>query len=385
MVKVFASPTSWIEGAAIQQLEQTAALEGVHTVVGMPDLHPGKGCAVGAVTYSEGIVYPHLVGNDIGCGYTLIQTSISKSKVKLDRLADRISGMDDPWDDAEKLEEIMDVSDTPLSPLMLRKHPTIGTIGGGNHFAELQKIERLDSAFAVDDSKLVLLVHSGSRSLGESIFQKYAAFCGNKGFAVGSEHFNSYMLAHEEAMRFAYVNRLIIALRLLECLGAQGETILDLPHNFVEPYKNGFLHRKGAAPADRGFSPLPGSRGTPSYILSPLEDAGNLSSLAHGAGRKSSRANMHGRVTETVQQMTTTPLGGVVVCGQEALMREEHHSAYKNVEQVLADITENKLATEVAMMVPVLTYKSERIHEDRHSKRDKEDDWRRERRKANRK
>jgi release factor H-coupled RctB family protein len=383
MVKIFASANSWIEGAAVQQLEQTAAMPGVHTVVGMPDLHPGKGCAVGAVTYSEGIVYPHLVGNDIGCGYSLFQTSINKHKVKPDRLADMISGIDDAWDG--------DVAE------YLAKHgvdpahtSSLGTVGGGNHFAELQQVSDASNSVDIDGSKLVLLVHSGSRSLGEALFQHFAAKCGSKGFQVGSEYFDEYMTAHNNAVKWATANRLLLADRLLDCLDAEGRLILDLPHNFVEPYRNGFLHRKGAAPSDRGYSPLPGSRGTPTYLLQPVGSAkegssmDNLSSLAHGAGRKSSRANMHGRVKETARELTTTPLGGIVVCGQENLLREEHHSAYKAVGQVLDDITENGLAVAVATMIPVLTYKSERVKEQR-PKRDKEDDWRRERRKANRK
>lgn len=376
MVKIFASSSSWIEGAAVQQLEQTAALPGVQTVVGMPDLHPGKGCAVGAVTYSEGIVYPHLVGNDIGCGYSLFQTSINKHKVKPDRLADMISGIDDAWDG--------DVAEYLAAHGVDPVHTSgLGTVGGGNHFAELQQVSKVDSITGIDDSKLVLLVHSGSRSLGEALFQHFAAKCGNKGFEVGSEYFDEYMAAHNNAVKWATANRLLLADRLLECLDAEGRLLLDLPHNFVEPYRNGFLHRKGAAPSDRGYSPLPGSRGTSTYLLMPNDENGNLSSLAHGAGRKSSRANMHGRVTETARELTTTPLGGVVVCGQENLLREEHHTAYKAVDRVLADIKENGLATDVATMLPVLTYKSERLKEQR-PKREKEEDWRRERRKANR-
>lgn len=376
MVKIFASSSSWIEGAAVQQLEQTAALPGVQTVVGMPDLHPGKGCAVGAVTYSEGIVYPHLVGNDIGCGYSLFQTSINKHKVKPDRLADMISGIDDVWDG--------DVAEYLTAHGVDPAHTSsLGTVGGGNHFAELQQVSKVDSITGIDDSKLVLLVHSGSRSLGEALFQHFAAKCGNKGFEVGSEYFAEYMAAHNNAVKWATANRLLLADRLLECLDAEGRLLLDLPHNFVEPYRDGFLHRKGAAPSDRGYSPLPGSRGTSTYLLMPNDENGNLSSLAHGAGRKSSRANMHGRVTETARELTTTPLGGVVVCGQENLLREEHHTAYKAVDRVLADIKENGLATDVATMLPVLTYKSERVKEQR-PKREKEEDWRRERRKANR-
>ena len=385
-VKVYASSSSWIEGAAIQQLEQTAALPGMLTVAGMPDLHPGKGCAVGAVSHTEGIVYPHLIGNDIGCGYTMFQTSIPKAKASNpQRLADMLTGLDSEWDgDAEKHLSMCGVEPSHVNGL--------GTIGGGNHFAEIQQIMTIDldpseyhgsEISLIDPDYLVLLVHSGSRNLGELIFQKFAAICGNRGFEEGSDDFNAYMAAHDNAVKWANASRSLIAVRLLSCLESGGRQLIDLPHNLVERHEGGFLHRKGAAPSNRGISPLPGSRGTPTYLLEPLSNDG-LVSLAHGAGRKSSRANMHGRVQESVKEMTTTPMGSVVVCGQENLMREEHHSAYKNVERVLTDLSDHGLAKSVATLHPVLTYKSERTKENKQNKREKEKDWRQERKEKNR-
>jgi release factor H-coupled RctB family protein len=93
---------------------------------------------------------------------------------------------------------------------------------------------------------------------------------------------------------------------------------------------------------------------------------------------------MRGRVTESAKEMARTAIGSVVVCGDEGLMREEHHTAYKAVDRVLADLKENNLATDLAKLLPVLTYKSERTKEVKENKRAKEDDWRRERHKANR-
>ena len=103
----------------------------------------------------------------------------------------------------------------------------------------------------------------GSRGLGKAIFQRFAALCGARGFAEGSEHAGAYLAAYAHAVRWASASRALIAERLLECLGAEGTPILDLPHNVVEMTPVGLLHCKGAAPADRGLSPLLGSRGTP--------------------------------------------------------------------------------------------------------------------------
>src|SRR6267154_1702075 len=67
-VRLFASAKSWIEGEALRQFHAAAHLEGVRLAVGFPDLHPGKGSAVGAAFVTEGVIYPYLIGSDIGCG-----------------------------------------------------------------------------------------------------------------------------------------------------------------------------------------------------------------------------------------------------------------------------------------------------------------------------
>src|SRR5574339_1038544 len=85
-ITIVASEETWMEGKAIQQLETTARLEGMHRVVGMPDLHPGRGYPVGAAFFSMGRLYPALVGNDIGCGMALWRTGIAAGKTSLDKL-----------------------------------------------------------------------------------------------------------------------------------------------------------------------------------------------------------------------------------------------------------------------------------------------------------
>ena len=84
-----ASDSTWIEGKAIEQLKKTATLTGMHRVVGMPDLHPGRGYPIGAAFLTKGKVYPALVGNDIGCGMSLYQTDIQLAKLNLDKLEKR--------------------------------------------------------------------------------------------------------------------------------------------------------------------------------------------------------------------------------------------------------------------------------------------------------
>jgi len=96
-----ASPGAWIEGEAVAQLEGVAKLPGMRAAIGMPDLHPGKGSPIGAAFVCEGLLYPHLVGNDIGCGMGLWATDLLKRKAKRDRWADRLDDLDGPWDIVE--------------------------------------------------------------------------------------------------------------------------------------------------------------------------------------------------------------------------------------------------------------------------------------------
>src|SRR3989454_10582886 len=179
-VKIIAVPKTWIEGDVVQQLKKPAELPGMVRAVGMPDLHTGRGSPVGAAFVSKGRFYPHLVGNDIGCGMGHWQTDIEKRKAKRDKMVSRLKGLELPWD-----------GDTSgwLAGYQIEaegEDRALGTIGGGNHFAELQSVERITdaSAFAalgLDEKRLCLLVHSGSRGYGEAGLRRPTARIGGGG------------------------------------------------------------------------------------------------------------------------------------------------------------------------------------------------------------
>src|SRR5438046_9637857 len=97
-VRLIASPRSWIEGEAVRQLYATAKLDGVRLAVGFPDLHPGKGTPVGAAFVTEGVIYPHFIGGDIGCGMALFKTDLVRRDAKLDRWARLQFNLEYPWD-----------------------------------------------------------------------------------------------------------------------------------------------------------------------------------------------------------------------------------------------------------------------------------------------
>ena len=116
MHKIICTEKSWMESEGIEQVKKLSALKGVILAVGYPDLHPGK-IPVGAAFVTEKIIYPHLIGNDIGCSISLFQTSIFEKKFKIDKVMRNLENIE-----FEKDQE--------------RDSFNIGTIGKGNHFAE---------------------------------------------------------------------------------------------------------------------------------------------------------------------------------------------------------------------------------------------------------
>ena len=360
---IIASDQSWIEGDAIRQLKITAALPGMTRAVGLPDLHPGKGIPIGAAFLSEGIIYPHLVGNDIGCGMGLWQTDSAVSKFKLDKSVKKLTGFEEPWDEDAGRELASHGLPPDLWPYAL------GTIGSGNHFAEFQRIESVVDETLFEQSglnkrSLKLLVHSGSRGLGQSILERHARKHGGKGLSAATEEFDTYITAHDQAVHWAELNRRIIAKRFMNALRIDGERMLDICHNSVTQHDDGWLHRKGAAPSDKGLVVIPGSRGTLSYIVRPRLETTDLAlcSLAHGAGRKWKRSDVKGRLSKrySVSDLTRTPLGGRVICEDKALMFEEAPEAYKDVAVVIDDLESAGLIDVIATLRPLITYKTRR-------------------------
>src|SRR6185295_1767500 len=104
-VRLIASPKSWIEGEAVRQLYATAKLDGVRLAVGFPDLHPGKGTPVGAAFVTDEVIYPHVIGGDIGCGMALFKTDLPRrSARRVDRWSELRFNLEHPWD-----EDVRDV------------------------------------------------------------------------------------------------------------------------------------------------------------------------------------------------------------------------------------------------------------------------------------
>jgi len=170
-----------------------------------------------------------------------------------------------------------------------------------------------------------------------------------------------YLARHDEAVRWGSLNRRLLAARVARALGAEPtEPIVDECHNLVEVRGGSYLHRKGAARGDGRDVLVAGTRGTPSYLVAGHAGSEANYSVAHGAGRKMSRADaqVRGRAKHTVEELRRTPLGSLVVCGDRQLLFEEAPMAYKRIEQVIGDLVGHGLATSVLTTVPVVTYKT---------------------------
>jgi len=374
-VRLFTTDKSWIEGAALAQLNHTAGLKGMVLAAGFPDLHPGKGIAVGAAFVSRGVLYPALAGNDIGCGMSFWALDLSARKLKLDRLEKRISGLEQPWDGDLALWR----DRFGLAPSL--SDAGLGTIGGGNHFAELQVADEVRDAAAfaalgLDKANAALLIHSGSRGLGQDIFRELLERHGANPLEEESDAARHYLDRHEHAMRFARANRALIVHRFASELGAAARCVSDVAHNMVTREDFGgapaWFHRKGAASMrealEQGALMIPGSRGTPSYLVRARADEGEKAawSLAHGAGRRWQRGYAKSRLSHKyrVEDLTRTELGGRVICEDRELLYDEAPQAYKDIAQVIADLEAAALIETIAVYRPVLTYKVRRARDE---------------------
>ncbi|KZN30701.1 release factor H-coupled RctB family protein [Pseudoalteromonas luteoviolacea CPMOR-2] len=369
---LIASDDTWIEGLAIQQLIKTSELAGMHSVAGMPDLHPGRGYPIGAAFFTTDKIYPALVGNDIGCGMSLWQTSVKVSKVNLDKLVKKFAHIEQPLD--ASWSNLIEVRKAEKNIANHYFDHALGTIGGGNHFAEFQAIDEIYDHSALDElginkKHLQLLVHSGSRGLGQSILVKHIEQHNHDGLHLNTPDFHAYITAHNEALRWAELNRELIALRFLAAVRATGQCTLDINHNLVTAKciadTTGWLHRKGATPSDKGYVVIPGSRGDYSYLVKPVTESAehvrlSLHSLAHGAGRKWKRGECQGRLSHKYKRedLYRTALGSRVICGNKELLYDEAPQAYKKCETIISDLTDAKLVEVIARLRPVLTFKT---------------------------
>ena len=367
-VRVITNERVWLEDAALEQLRITARLPHIREAVGLPDLHPGRGYPVGAAFFSVHHFYPALVGGDIGCGMGLWQTDLRAHVASASKLEKQLGNIDGPLPEGlmeDALAQLREIATEHLPATFHMLGESLGTIGGGNHFAELQLVDAVyDEAAGIDKKRVHLLVHSGSRGLGGAILRAHVEQFGHAGLAADSLAARDYLAQHDAALEYASLNRIWIARRILQAMRAKAQYLLDVSHNHVVPARfsgaDGFLHRKGATPADQGMVMIPGSRGDFSYLVMPLVDCHDaLDSLAHGAGRKWARSDCVGRLAHKFKsdELRKTRFGSTVVCSDKELLYEEAPQAYKDVDDVVASLVDAGLVRLIARFKPLLTYK----------------------------
>jgi len=377
----FYTRETWIEGRAEDQLQQVSCWPGMSAIAAFPDLHPGRHGPVGAAFLADRI-YPQLVGPDIGCGMALFRLDMPRRKLRIDKSARRLRVLEAGLAEDAALSALSDAGLACSAPHGL------GTIGGGNHFCEVQVVETVIDPYKAQNlgiarGDMCLLVHSGSRSLGASVFNGIDDTW-KDGFLPGSDSARQYLDLHNKANRWAKLSRSMIAGLAADALNCDLEPICDAVHNNVEPWRGAWLHRKGAASPDRGTAPLAGSRDSLSYLM----DCGTsthcaadlaagreidsnrkaapdtaLGSLSHGAGRRYDRGSMHGRIRKTrsgLAEMSRTRFGGMVICENPDLMIEEAGHAYKDSASVAADLEQFGVASRILALAPLITYKTAR-------------------------
>lgn len=387
---------SYIEDAALRQLRITAeTLPGIIHAVGQPDLHPGNKYPIGAVFVSHGWVHPPLIGSDIGCGMAWYKLSVDASAVAADKgkkIAERLTGLEGAWaTEADRTEWLGWECDEAR-----QWSSSLGTIGAGNHFAEVQVVgEVADPACQLQAGDVVLLVHSGSRGYGGDVLKRYSEATSLKD---DSDEARRYLEEHRCASEWAVANRDLIALRFLQVLEprhagfvddipsaelrqlVQSRKVVDISHNGVQPmqWEDGrkvWIHRKGAAPTHDprttgllDLLPLPGSRATPTAVLKPIEMAPgrNAQSVAHGAGRAMTRAKALQSLSSKYNGDITRVLvpqrgeGTWVVCEDKELVWEEAPEAYKDVRAVASDLENAGLVQVLGWCQPCVSYKVRR-------------------------
>jgi len=437
------------EDAAVQQLTNVACLPGVlEPVVGMPDMHWGYGLpmgAVGAFDKEKGIISCGCTGYDINCGIHMLKTDLSASEVKpkIKELVNKLFSnipcgvgahsklhlspkeMNDVltkgagWavengygikEDLVRIEEngcLEGAIPSKISSHALKRGtPQLGTLGAGNHFLEVQIVDKIydtDTAriFGITEpGQITVMVHCGSRGLGHQIASDYLKIHEAAARKYGiklpdpqlvcapatSKEGQDYLAAMRGAANYAFCNRQIIAhwirQSFSEVFGKTWEklgmhTIYDVAHNICKleehvvkgKKRQVYVHRKGSTRAfPPGHNDLPeiyistgqpvliaGSMGTASYILTGTNKAmsDTFGSSCHGAGRSMSRRASLKRFRGEKVKQELENTGKALRSTHPKILAEEAPGAYKDIDIVIDSVSGAGISKKVARVIPL--------------------------------
>ncbi|MBT3207865.1 MAG: RtcB family protein [Bacteroidetes bacterium] len=360
-----------VEESAMRQAEKIANLPFTFKHVAlMPDCHTGYGMPIGGVLATKGVVIPNAVGVDIGCGMCAIKTSLNEIQTNnlksiLDKIRKRIPvGFD--WHKEKQDEALLpQCQEFPefVKSQYQRASYQIGTLGGGNHFIEIQK---------GDDGHIWIMVHSGSRNLGAKVaehYNKIAVRMNDLWFSevqkkwelaflpIESKEAKSYFEEMNYCVDFAFANRKLMMDRIVEVFfdtfrgKVEFEPMINIAHNYArwENHfnKNVIVHRKGATSARKAeIGIIPGSQGSKSYIVEGLGNSESFESCSHGAGRLMGRKQAQ-RQLKLENEIEKLNKQGIIHSIKTTKDLDEASGAYKNISEVMnfqKDLVKVKLA-----------------------------------------
>ena len=380
LVKIW---TDNVEESAMSQIENLTTLPFLfHHLAIMPDVHAGMGMPIGGVLACKDVVIPNAVGVDIGCGMCAVKTNWKVSDIPVEVLRKEIMrgirkriplGMDHHKEaqDEKYLPQGYDLD--KLEVVNRRQHSIrheVGTLGGGNHFIELQKDE---------EGTLWIMIHSGSRNLGKQVgdfYNKLASSLNARWYSSvppelrlpflprGCKEFGMYWEEMKYCVDFALCNRKLMMERIEEVLadalkGIEFEPMINIAHNYAA-VENHFgvdviVHRKGATLAREGVvGIIPGSQGTASYIVEGLGNPDSFCSCSHGAGRVMSR-KMAIDTLDMRQEVEMLEAKGIVHAIRSQDDMQEASGAYTNIDEVIAN--EADLVRVKTKLLPVAVIK----------------------------
>ena len=329
----------------------------------MPDCHAGKGMPIGGVLAIKKVIIPNAVGVDIGCGMCAIRTNIKVEEITQEDLKKILGGSKEykggirsnipvGFSHNSKKQEWEGYNEAPniniINEELEASKKQLGTLGGGNHFIEIQK---------GSDGFIWVMLHSGSRNFGYKIanhYSKIAQELNTKWFSnipkdlaflpLDTNEGQEYKLAMEFALEFALQNRLIMIERCKEAIqnvfnNVEFDNFINIHHNYasIENHfnENVIVHRKGATRAYKDeLGIIPGSQGTCSYIVKGLGNPESFKSCSHGAGRKLSRTKAISELdfdTEVALLDNQNILHGI----RHKKNLDEAPSAYKDIDEVM--------------------------------------------------
>ena len=362
------------EQSAIEQAQNLANLPfAFHHVALMPDTHLGFGMPIGGVLATEKVIIPNAVGVDIGCGMCATKTTLHESELNREVLTRVMSKIREvvPVGFAHQKEPQNEslmpyiVDGYKGRPVCLEQYPSaikqLGTLGGGNHFIEIQKDK---------DGMIWVMLHSGSRNLGKKVadhYNKLAVDLNEKYHSavpkvwqlaflpIDSREGQEYIAEMRYCVEFALANRSLMMNRILFALsevvagsGTKGEKEsffqpwINIAHNYasLEHHygRDVWVHRKGATLARSDtIGIIPGSQGTASYIVLGKGCADSFQSCSHGAGRKMGRKEACRKLDLEEEKKK---LEGIVHSVRNTTDLDEAPGAYKSIDTVMAEQTD---------------------------------------------